>query len=172
MWIRSQEVTTQAYTIMPVMAVSIMFNCASVPAYNVLIASGHTRLPLVANIIALPVMWIGCYFGIQMYGLMGAAVCGLTSNCLYFLVYEQYCRNNILRLKSFSLGSGFPLELLLPVGIIGFLSKAAMPVHVTPMLTILWLVSSMTLFYVLGLFFIRYDRADWIKLWYTDPNRY
>jgi len=164
LWTCSKEVATQASAILPVMAAAIMVNCAYSPAYNVLMATGHTRLPLIVNIVSLPVVWAGCYYGIQAYGLMGAAVCGLAVNVFCFLICGFYCWKEILQVKSFSPAFGFPVGMLLLAGVVGYLSKAALPADSGPMLTIVWLVLAVLLFYAGGMFLMRGEERRMISI--------
>ena len=123
-----------------------MFNCAGQPAYNALIATGHTRIPLLANIVFVPTTWVGCYFGLRLYGLPGAAACMLLINVVSFFLYGFYCRRDILQPKSFSLAFGFPVGMLALAVCIGFLSKAGFPAGSGLIMTVSWLGATALLF--------------------------
>jgi O-antigen/teichoic acid export membrane protein len=154
LWTHSHEVADHAVAILPVLATMTMVNCASSPAYTILIATGHTRIPLLTNILSVPAMWTGCYFGIKAHGLMGAAVCSLVINILCFWIYGIYCRKKLFQIRTFSLVLGFPTAMLIPAFGIGYLAKMFLVNHNSPTLSICSMVFAIVLFYLFGLIFM------------------
>jgi O-antigen/teichoic acid export membrane protein len=120
-----------------------------------LIAAGRTRLPLIVNIVSVPTMWIGCYLAVNAYGIVGAAVCWLVFNLFCFFVYGEYCRRAIFQTDSVTRLWDFPLELLLPAGAVGLLSRMLFPFPSTAVWTLSWFACSTVLFYTVGLLFMR-----------------
>lgn len=157
LWTRSSELASHACLVLPVLAVSVLINCAYSPVYNAIIAAGRTRIPLLVNAASLPAMVIGCYFAIRAYGLVGAAVCWLVFNLFCFLIYWKYFRRMVLRVKPVAPAWVFPFELLLPAGTVGLISRTFLPPHGTPLLNIYWLACTMALYYVLGLVLVKSD---------------
>ena len=163
-WTHSSEVATHACTILPVLAAAALANCTSTPSYNMMIAAGHTRIPLLVNIVSLPAMWIGCYLAIPAYGLIGAAACWLTFNLACVLVYGEYCRRKILQLNPFAFWREFPAKLILTAVIIGILSKAFLPHQSAATLTILWFAGSAILFYAVGMLLIKGEERRMVTM--------
>jgi O-antigen/teichoic acid export membrane protein len=161
-WTQNAEITENAGVLLPILATAVIFNCASSPAYNVLIATGHTLVPLIVNILAVPIIWAGCYFGLVYYGLPGAATCRLVQESACFLIYGLYCRRKVLQLSTFSLSLGFPIVLLIPALGIGFVSKILLPAQSPAWLVVTWLAVSGVFFYVFGMPFLKQEDRQMI----------
>jgi O-antigen/teichoic acid export membrane protein len=164
LWTRSLEVATHASAVLPWLAAATLVNCAVAPAYNLLIAAGQTRVPLVVNGVSLALLWIGGPFMVEAHGLIGAAACYLALNLLSFLVYGEYCRRKIFQMDFVAYWWGFPVGLFLPAGTVGLLSKAFLPDPSTAVLTVLWFALSIGVFYAAGLLFISGDERRRITI--------
>jgi len=156
LWTRSFELTYHVRSLLPLMSIAILANCANAAPLNVVLASGHTRLPLIVNAVSFPFMVAGCYFAIRSFGIYGAAVCWLAFNVISFIIYGQYCFIKILHGRQPFLW-GIPLELLFIGGIVGFVSKGFLPLHPKTIILICWLSLIMTSAYVGGFLVLKKD---------------
>jgi len=150
LWTRSPEVVQHAQPLLPILAFAVLVNCALGASYNVVIASGHTRLPLMVNAISLPPMVGGCLLTIRAFGICGAAWCWLAFNLLCFVVYGRYCVTRIFRTGEGQFLYGFPLQF----AFIGFglsaISRLLLPISLGNSVLAVWLFTTMVLTYLAG----------------------
>lgn len=164
-WTRSQQTASTGATILPVMAFAVLINCANGAAYNVIISTGHTRLPLLVNAVSVPLMFAACLFAIQSYGLVGASFCCLIFHASCFLVYGIFCQRFLfgIRVRPWQYNLGFPVELLLLAIGIGMLTRFTnfyVEWHVTSGML---LVGAVCIFYLAGFCFLRKDERSLLR---------
>jgi O-antigen/teichoic acid export membrane protein len=154
LWTRSEEIASGAKLLLPVMAGAVMLNCHTTLTYNILIASGHTRLPLLMNLAMLPINWVGTYVCIDRFGVLGAAVCTLAINAVYCIVYEQFCRTHVLQNRATRSGFGLPVNLIVLAAVLGLVSRLAVGRDVTAPWVIFALSALVMIFYIAGWFLL------------------
>jgi O-antigen/teichoic acid export membrane protein len=155
LWTGSPELTQHVRPILPVLAVGNLVNCASNLLYNILLATGNTRVPLFVNAISLPLMVAGGFMAIRAFGVSGGALCWLAFNVFCFGIYGRYCFTSLFSSGPRQLLYGLPLEFLIAQGIVIGVSKLLLPVDPGTLLLALWLVSTMILSYSAGILGLR-----------------
>lgn len=143
LWTHSPELARHVAAVLPILAIAVMANCAVGIPYILVVASGHTRLPVLMNAISFPIMLAGCYFAIRLSGVSGAAWCWLAFNILCFIYYGQHCIANILPSGRRYHLYGFPAQFLLASAAVGSLSRLLMPLHCGNATQVLWLAVTM-----------------------------
>lgn len=155
LWMRSPELALHVRPLLPILAAAILANCASAIPYIVVIASGHTRLPLLVNAVSLPFMVAGCFLAIRAFGVCGPAWCWLAFNLICFGFYGRYCSARIFPINSRLLLYGFPIEFLIVGAGVGVISKLLLPNHLGSIMLVLWLFSTITLGYLAGILVLK-----------------
>jgi len=151
LWTRSPELVNRAQGVLPILALAILVNCAVGTPYNVVLASGHTRLAVLVNAGALPFMAVGCFLAIRALGICGAAWCWLAFNCLCFIAYGRYCATRAFPAGQRQLLYGFPVEFLLVGAGVSVISKLLLPTHLGIIVLALWLFVTVILAYLAGI---------------------
>jgi O-antigen/teichoic acid export membrane protein len=97
LWVGSKGASQHAATAMSLLAVAYLCNALYATSYTLAIASGHTRIPLVANFVAAPVFVIAMLVVVPRYRVTGAAALDLTLMACFFVVYGVWVHSVALR---------------------------------------------------------------------------
>jgi len=147
LWARSPELTEHVRPLLPILAIAILANCANAAPLTVLLAAGHTRLPLMVNASSLPFMIVLCCLAIRACGTAGAALCWVAFNLMCFGLYGRHCFKHILGDGVRPLFWGLPFPFLLAGAAVGAISKGLMPAAPKPALAVLWCSTTAMLSY-------------------------
>ncbi len=151
LWTRSPDLTQHVRDVLPILAIGVMANAAVAAPLIILLASGHTRLPLLVNIISFPVMVAGCYLATRAFGILGAAGCWVAWNSICFPVYAQQCFKQVFGGEARPVLWGLPFRVLLIGTGVAWLSHVFMPSHQGTLRAALWLSTTMLATYAGGM---------------------
>jgi O-antigen/teichoic acid export membrane protein len=83
-WTRDDTIVRDGLVPGVLLLAALAVTALSNPAYTFLVASGHPRIPLAWNLIALPIAGVGLILLVPRLGLAGAAIVVLVTNSLGF----------------------------------------------------------------------------------------
>ena len=93
------ETAAGAYRALGILAVGFLLNAAMSAPYVLSIATGHTRIPLLVNVIAVPFYLPGLYFLIVRYGIDGAALAWPLLNLYYVATFLPLTQRKIVKAR-------------------------------------------------------------------------
>lgn len=146
-WTRSPELAQHFQPMLPILAVAILAHCAQTASLTVLLAAGHTRIPLLVNGISLPLMVIACFLSIRAFGTSGAAASLLAMNLMCFAIYGRCCFANIFPGETQPFIWGLPVGFLVIGGLVGYISRTVLPSDLGTISMISWLFFTMSATY-------------------------
>jgi O-antigen/teichoic acid export membrane protein len=155
LWTRSPELANHVRGVLPILALANLANCASGTSYNVVLATGQTRLPVLVNAISLPFLVVGCCLAIRALGLCGVAWCWLVYTSAQFGVYGRYCATRAFPAERRQLLYGFPVAFLLVGAGVSAISKLLLPDHLGSIMLALWLFATIIMAYLAGILVLK-----------------
>jgi O-antigen/teichoic acid export membrane protein len=96
LWVGSR-LYSQTPTVLTLLSVAFLLNAMYSVPYTLAIATAHTRIPLVANLIAAPVLAVSMYLIVPGAGLIGAASLVLVLMACFFVAYGVRVHRYVLR---------------------------------------------------------------------------
>ncbi len=109
LWTRSPGLVNEVSPVLPVLALATLLNCAQGVPLNALLAIGETRLPLLVNLVSLPLMVAGGYLAVTSHGAVGAAWCWVAANLVCLVAYGWRCSRVFVIDASGRYTGGFPV---------------------------------------------------------------
>jgi O-antigen/teichoic acid export membrane protein len=166
LWIRDPEIVRNAYFLMSLIIVGTAINSLMVLPYTLQLAYGWTKLVFSQNVISTILLVPLMIFMVKSYGAVGAPIVWIILNAGYLFILIPLMHRRLLssEMKKWYLHDiGAPL--LIIAGIV-LLSRVLMPVDVSKYITLLWLILTPLIAFIITTVSLPSTRAwiNWSKL--------